>query len=396
MSSSILIKVFLMNIVKLIIKNSFRHRLRTILTIFGVAVAILSFGLLRTVVSAWYAGVEASSASRLVARNAISLIFPLPLSYEDKIRQIEGVKLVSFGTWFGGIYIDEKHFFANYAVEPESYLKLYPEIIIPKDQKKAFFQDRKAAVAGRILVEKYGWKVGDIITLKGTIFPGTWDFVIRGIYRGRDKTVDESAFIFHWDYLNETLKKTAPVRADQVGWYMIGVTNPNLAADVAVRIDKAFKNSLAETLTETEKAFQLGFISMTEAIVVAIKLVSFVVVFIIMVVVANTMAMTARERIGEYAIFKTLGFGGWHIAQLVFGESLFITMLGCALGIALTFPAADIFSSALSTYFPVFNVAKKTIYMDIVASIIVGTVSALFPTWRAIKIRVADGLRRIG
>jgi putative ABC transport system permease protein len=385
-----------MNIAKLIIKNSFRHRLRTILTIFGVAVAILSFGLLRTVVSAWYAGVEASSASRLVARNAISLIFPLPLSYEDKIRQIEGVKLVSFGTWFGGIYIDEKHFFANYAVEPESYLKLYPEIIIPKDQKKAFLQDRKAAVVGRILIEKYGWKIGDIITLKGTIYPGTWDFVIRGIYRGRDKTVDESAFIFHWDYLNETLKKTAPMRADQVGWYMIGVTNPNLAADVAVRIDKAFKNSLAETLTETEKAFQLGFISMTEAIVIAIKLVSFVVVFIIMVVVANTMAMTARERIGEYAIFKTLGFGGWYIAKLVFGESLFITMIGCALGIALTFPAADIFSSALSTYFPVFNVAKKTIYMDIVASIIVGMVAALFPTWRAIKIRVADGLRRIG
>lgn len=385
-----------MNIIKLIIKNSFRHRLRTILTIFGVAVAILSFGLLRTVVSAWYAGVEASSASRLVARNAISLIFPLPLSYEDKIRQVEGVKRVSFGNWFGGIYIDEKHFFANYAVEPESYLKLYPEIVIPEDQKKAFLQDRKAAVAGRILIEKYGWKIGDIITLKGTIYPGNWDFVIRGIYRGRDKTVDESAFIFHWDYLNETLKKTSPMRADQVGWYMIGVTNPNLAADVAVRIDKAFKNSLAETLTETEKAFQLGFISMTEAIVIAIKLVSFVVVFIIMVVVANTMAMTARERIGEYAIFKTLGFGGWHIAKLVFGESLFITMLGCALGIALTFPAADIFSSALSTYFPVFNVAKKTIYMDIIASIIVGMVAALFPTWRAIKIRVADGLRRIG
>ena len=385
-----------MNIVKLITKNSFRHRLRTILTVLGVAIAILAFGLLRTVISAWYAGVEASSASRLVARNAISLVFPLPLSYEDKIRQIQGVKLVSFGTWFGGIYIDEKHFFANYAVEPESYLKLYPEIVIPVDQKKAFLQDRKAALVGRILIEKYGWKIGDIITLKGTIYSGTWDFVIRGIYRGRDKTVDESAFVFHWDYLNETVKKTAPMRADQVGWYMIGVTNPNLAADVAARIDKAFKNSLAETLTETEKAFQLGFISMTEAIVVAIKIVSFVVIFIIMAVVANTMSMTARERIGEYAIFKTLGFGGWHIALLIFGESLCITMIGCALGIALTFPAADVFSSALSTYFPIFNVAKKTIYMDIIASIIVGLVAALFPTWRAIKIRIADGLRRVG
>ena len=385
-----------MNIIKLITKNAFRHKLRTFLTILGVSIAILAFGLLRTVISAWYAGVEASSASRLVTRNSISLIFPLPLSYKDKIRQIEGVKLVSFGNWFGGIYIDEKNFFANYAVEPKSYLELYPEIVIPQEQKKTFFQDRKAAVAGRILIEKYGWKIGDIITLKGTIFPGNWDFVLRGIYTGRDKTVDESAFVFHWDYLNETLKKTMPLRADQVGWYMIGVTSPNLAAEVAVNIDKAFKNSLAETLTETEKAFQLSFISMSEAIVIAIKIVSFVVIFIILAVVANTMAMTARERIGEYAIFKTLGYGGWHIAILVFGESLFITMIGCALGIALTFPAADIFSSTLKTYFPVFNVARKTIYMDIAASILVGMVAAIFPTWRAIKIRIADGLRRVG
>jgi putative ABC transport system permease protein len=385
-----------MHILKIITKNALRHKLRTFLTILGVAIAILAFGLLRTVISAWYAGVEASSASRLVTRNSISLIFPLPLSYKDKIRQIEGVKLVSFGNWFGGIYIDEKNFFANYAVEPRGYLTLYPEIVIPENQKKAFLQDRKGAVAGRILIEKYRWKIGDIITLKGTIFPGEWDFVLRGIYTGRDKTVDESAFIFQWEYLNETMKKTTPRRADQVGWYMIGITNPNLAADVAVRIDKTFKNSLAETLTETEKAFQLGFISMTEAIVIAIKLVSFVVVFIIMVVVANTMAMTARERIGEYAVFKTLGFGGWHIARLIFGESLLISLIGCILGIVLTFPAADMFSSSLRTYFPVFNVATKTIYMDIGASVLVGSVAAVFPTWRAIKIRIADGLRRIG
>jgi len=385
-----------MQILKIITKNALRHKLRTFLTILGVAIAILAFGLLRTVISAWYAGVEASSASRLVTRNSISLIFPLPLSYKDKIRQVDGVKLVSFGNWFGGIYIDEKNFFANYAVEPKGYLTLYPEIIVPEDQKKAFLQDRKGVVAGRILIERYGWKIGDIITLKGTIFPGEWDFVLRGIYTGRDKTVDESAFIFQWDYLNETLKKTTPLRADQVGWYMIGITNPNLAADVAVRIDKTFKNSLAETLTETEKAFQLSFISMTEAIVIAIKLVSFVVIFIIMVVVANTMAMTARERIGEYAVFKTLGFGGWHIARLIFGESLLISLIGCILGIVLTFPVADIFSSSLRTYFPVFNVATKTIYMDIGASVLVGSVAAVFPTWRAIKIRIADGLRRIG
>ncbi len=385
-----------MHILKLIFKNTFRHKLRTFLTVLGVTIAILAFGLLRTVISAWYAGVDASSASRLVTRNSISLIFPLPLSYQEKIRQIQGVKTVSYGNWFGGIYIDEKNFFANYAVEPKTYLELYPEIVIPPDQKAAFFRERKGAVAGIKLAAKYGWKIGDLITLKGTIFPGNWNFVLRGIYKGRDQTVDETAFVFHWNYLNETLKQTIPRRADQVGWYMIGVSNPNLAADVAVRIDKAFKNSLAETLTETEKSFQLSFISMTEAIVIAIQLVSFVIIFIIMAVVANTMAMTARERIGEYAVFKTLGFSGFHISGLIFGESIFVTTLGATLGIFLTFPVAKIFSQELSTYFPVFNVATETIYMDIAASLLVALVAGIFPSWRAINIRIADGLRRIG
>ena len=208
--------------------------------------------------------------------------------------------------------------------------------------------------------------------------------------------MDETAFFFQWDYLNETLKKTVPRRADQVGFYMIGVTNPNVAAEVAERIDGNFKNSLAETLTETEKAFQLGFISMTEAIVIAIKLVSFVIIFIIMAVVANTMAMTARERIGEYAVFKTLGFRGFHVAGLIFGESIVITMIGAACGILLTFPAAKIFAKELSTFSPIFHVEIKTVYMDMIAAFIVAFVAGIFPTWRAVNIRIADGSRRIG
>jgi putative ABC transport system permease protein len=385
-----------MQILKLIFKNAFRHKLRTFLTVLGVTIAILAFGLLRTVISAWYAGVEASSATRLVTRNAISLVFPLPLSYKEKIRQIEGVKGVSYGTWFGGIYIDEKNFFANYAMEPKTYLAMYPEIIIPPDQMAAFLRDRKGAVAGRKLIERFGWKIGDIITLKGTIFPGDWDFVLRGIYKGRDNTVDETAFFFQWDYLNEALKKAGRSWANQVGWYLIEIKDPHIAADVSLRIDRTFRNSLAETLTETEKAFQLSFISMTEAIVVAIQLVSFVIIFIIMAVVANTMAMTARERIAEYAVFKTLGFSGFHIAGFIFGESICITMLGTAFGIVLTFPAAGIFGKELSQFFPIFNVERTTIYMDLIAGFVVASVAALFPAWRSIHIRIADGLRRIG
>jgi putative ABC transport system permease protein len=385
-----------MLILKLLIRNAFRHKLRATLTILGVTIAILAFGLLRTVVSAWYAGVEASSASRLVTRNAISLIFPLPISYKDKIRQIDGVKTVSYGTWFGGVYKDEKNFFPNLAVEAQSFMQIYPEFIVSDDELKAFIKDRKGFVAGRKLVERFQWKHGDTVTLKGLIFPGDWDYVLRGVYRGRDKTIDETQFLFHWDYLNERVKDKMTSWANQVGFYMIDVTRPDLAAAVSMSIDGMFKNSLAETLTETEKAFQLSFISMTEVIVTAIQIVSFVIIFIIMAVVANAMAMTTRERIGEYAVLKTMGFGGWHILILILGESLVITLTGGMIGIILTYPAAAIFGQKLGNFFPIFNVAMKTIYLDIAAALLVGIIAAVIPTRRAIHIRIADGLRRIG
>jgi putative ABC transport system permease protein len=385
-----------MLILKILFRNAFRNKLRTGLTILGITIAILAFGLLRTVISTWYSGVEASSATRLVTRNSVSLIFPLPLSYRDRIRQVSNVKTVSYGTWFGGVYIEEKNFFPNFAVEPRSFFELYPEFILSPNEKEIFFNDRKGCVVGRKLAARFGWKMGDIITLKGAIFFGNWDFVIRGIYRGRDKDTDETQFMFHWDYLNEALKKRPHPWADQVGYYMIGVTRSDAAAEVAVAIDQMFKNSLAETLTETEKAFQQGFIAMSGAIVMAVQIVSFVVIVIIMAVGANTMAMTTRERIGEYAILKTLGFGGGHIAGLILGESLVVTMLGCLLGIVLTFPAAKVFSNELGAYFPNFNVARVTLLFDLLAAFAVALTAAIIPIHRAIRIRIADGLRRIG
>ncbi|MFZ3046136.1 MAG: ABC transporter permease, partial [Desulfatirhabdiaceae bacterium] len=283
-------------LLKLLFRNAFRHKLRTGLTVLGICVAILAFGLLRTVVSAWYAGVDASSASRLVTRNAISLIFSLPISYKDKIRSVEGVSRVSYGNWFGGIYVDEKNFFANFAIEAENYLALYPEFILKPDEKKNFMRDRKACVVGIKLATRFNWSINDPVTLRGTIFPGNWDFVIRAIYTGRDTGIDENQFFFHWDYLNETVKKNIPRRADQVGFYMIGLKKPETAADTSLAIDRLFKNSYAETLTETEKAFQLSFISMSNSILTVIELVSLVVIVIIMAVAANTMAMSSRER----------------------------------------------------------------------------------------------------
>src|SRR3990172_6329524 len=329
-----------MFILKIILRNAFRYKLRTALTIIGVAIAITAFGLLRSLVDLWYLGAERASATRLVTRNAISLIFPMPISYRDRIRQAPGVKEVSYGTWFGGIYIDEKHFFANYAVEPKTYLALYPEYILPPDQKAAFIRDRKACIAGQKLAALHGWKIGDTITLRGTIFPGQWEFVLRGIYRGADKSAEERVLMFQWDYLNEVLKKTAARRADQVGFYIIGAARPDLAVAVALNVDGMFKNSLAETMTETERAFNLGFIAMTDAILTAIQIVSYMVIVIIMIVAANTMAMTARERLAEYATLKTMGFGATFITLIVFGESLAISLTGGLIVVFLTFPGA--------------------------------------------------------
>lgn len=381
---------------KYIMRNLFRHKLRSVLTVVGVAVAVLAFGLLHTLVGLWYAGAEHASDTRLVTRNAISLVFPLPISYLERIRGVSGVTSVSYGNWFGGIYIDEKHFFANYAVEPRTYLELYPEFILDPKEKNDFVLDRKGCIVGSRLAKTYGWKVGDLITLKGTIFPGQWEFVLRGIFRGAEKATEERMLLFHWDYLNESLRQSVPRRADQAGFYIISVKNPEIAPDVALSVDALFKNSLAETLTETEKAFQMGFVSMTEAIMYAIQIVSYMVIAIIMVVAANTMAMTARERIGEYATLKTLGFKARHLAILIFGESLAISFWGGVLGVAATFPVAKAIEVQLAQYFPHFSVSPETIMLELVSAIGVGAVSGIFPTWRASGVRIADGLKRIG
>lgn len=381
---------------KMIMKNAFRRKVRTWLTILAMGIAILAFGLLRTLLTAWYSGVDASSASRLVTRNSVSLIFPLPIAYYDKIRHTSGVRSVSYGNWFGGIYISEKNFFASFAVEPKSYLGLYPEILVPEKQMADFLHDRRGFIAGKKLVKRFGWRIGDTVTLKGTIYPGDWDFVLRAVYKGKTKTVDETMFMFNWEYLNEGVKKVYPSMAEQVGFYVIGVTDPAHAPDVAREIDAMFKNSQAETLTESERAFVMGFISMTEAIVMVIRVVSLLVIVIILAVVANTMAMTTRERIGEYAVLKTLGFSGWRIGAIIMGEAYVITLAGCLLGIAMTYPTVKFFATELAAYFPIFFVEPKTIWLDFGASALVGLVSAIIPIRQAIRIRIADGLRRIG
>ena len=379
----------------LVLRNAFRHKLRTTLTVVGIIVAIAAFGLLRTIVDAWYAGANASSSARLVTRNSVSLVFPMPLSYAPKIRQVEGVTGVAWANWFGGIYVSERNFFAQFAINP-TYLDLYPEFVLSDAERRAFAADRVGAIAGRKLADKYGWKVGDQIPLRGTIYSGTWTFNLRGIYEGADKGTDQSTMFFHWALLNETVKRIYPRRGDQTGVLIVELRDPAEAAQVSAAIDAMFKNSLAETLTETEKAFQLSFVAMTEAILLAIQAVSFVVIVIIMAVMANTMAMTARERGAEYATLKVLGFGNGFVAMLIFAESLGIALIGGFVAVALTVPLAQGFAERMGSLFPIFFVSEHTMLMQVAAAIVVGVVAAAFPAWRTARVRIVDGLRAVG
>jgi len=385
-----------MQFLKLVLRNALRHKLRTGLTLAGLVVAILAFGLLQTVVDAWYAGAENAAPNRLVTRNAVSLTFPMPLHYRDKIRAVGGVRAVAAANWFGGIYQDPKNFFPQFAIDPAPYFAMYPEYRVKEEELRAFLRDRKGAVIGRKLAATHGLRVGDTIPLQGTIFPGTWPFTVRAIYDGADAKTDTAQMFFHWDYVNETVKAKWPRRADQVGVFVVQIDDPARSAEIARAIDAQFANSLAETLTETEKAFQLGFVAMTEAIVVAIRIVSFVVIFIILAVMANTMAMTARERLAEYATLKALGFRPGYIACLVFGESIAIAAIGAGIGIAATFPVSAAFAARVGTLFPVFAVSGETVALQAACAVVVGAAAALLPGRRAARVRIVDGLRAIG
>jgi putative ABC transport system permease protein len=387
-----------MKIFKLIFKNAMRHPLRTLLTFLGIAIVTFAFGFIRTAISAWYAGVEASAQNRMVTLNATSLMFPLPLSYRDKIAQFPGVQSVGTANWFGAYYKDPKDFFANFAVD-DKYLEMYSEFVTPPEQLAAYKQERNACIIGRKLATRFNWKLGDAVQLTGTIFYGQWDFVVRGIYDGANATTDETAFLFHWEYINERLRQESPELADNPGWFVIQIADGVDPIAVGEMIDNNFKNSPAETKTDTERAFNLSFISMAGTIMTAMEVISVVVVLIILLVLANTMAMTARERMSEYAVLKTLGFRPFHIIGLIGGESLLIALGGFVVGLgALVFIFKNfsvVITKLSNGFFGIFNLTNNTIALTFASALLVGVVAAAFPTWRAVRMRIADGLHRV-
>lgn len=385
-----------MYIFRLILKNTLRHKLRTFLTFLGIAIAVIAFGLLQTVVTAWHLGVEASHANRLVSRHAVSFIFPLPLAYNDRILHLRGVDDVCYANWFGGVYIDKKQFFARMAVS-DNFFDIYPEYIVPKDELKTYLRERNACIIGSELAKRYNLKIGDIMPLDGDIFPGKWEFVVRGIYTPGDKAADPSNMVFHWTYLDESMKRDSPQRAGYVGWYVIKIHDPAEGAGISKQIDELFSNSPAETKTETERAFQQGFLSTAGAILTAMNVISFVIIGIIMLVLGNTMIMAARERVREYAVLKTLGFSAFHLIGLIAGESLLISIIGSAVGISLAYPATMAFATMLPKgWFPIFNLEAITLILAASAAMFVGIAASIFPIQRSLNTTIVDGLRQIG
>lgn len=386
-----------MELFRLLLRNALRHKMRTVLTVLGVGVAVMAFALLQTVVTAWHAGVEASAANRLITRHAVSFVFPLPLSYRDRIAQIAGVNKVTYAVWFSGVYIDKNQFFARLAVDSDTFFDVYPEFVIDQEQFEAFKRERNACIIGVDIANRYHLKIGDIMPIEGDVYPGQWEFVVRGIYYPRDQTTDPSSMMFHYRYVDERVRQEFPDRAGQVGWYIVRIDDPANSAQISQDIDNLFANSRAETKTETERAFQQSFLSAASAVITAMNIMSFVIIGIILLVLGNTMVMSARERTHEFAVLKALGFSGGQLFLLLGGESMILSIAGSALGLALTLPAVAGFQSALPKgWFPVFYIKPETILIGCIAGFAVGLLASLIPLRRVLTTRIVEGLRYVG
>lgn len=388
-----------MRALKLVLRNAFRHRLRTLLTIAGMATAVMAFGLIRSVVTAWNAGVEASSANRMITRHKVSIIFPVPLTDRDAISRVSGVTGLSWANWFGGVYGDPndfKNFWPRFAVDPDTYFDLYPDYLVPPDQMAAFRRERNACILGRKVAAEHGFKLGDVISMQGDIYPGSWEWVVRGIYRGKDPSIDETQMFFQWPYLFEQVRQREPGRSVDPGWYVLRIAHSEDMPRVAAVVDSMFANSQAPTKTESERQFQQSFVSMSSAIITSLKLISLVIVGIILLVLANTIVMSVRERRREYAVLKTLGFSGGYIAMFIVGEALVVALAGGLLGLALTFPAVAGFARALPGFFPMMRVEPSTAVLSLSLAVIAGLGAAALPAVRAVRTPIVAGLRALG
>jgi putative ABC transport system permease protein len=370
--------------------NLARHKWRTVLTIASVALALFLFASLRTVLTTLDKTSQFGSARRLITTNSTGFTFPMPIAYASRLQAIEGVRSVTWMNWFGGQYGDGKRFFANFAVDAPTYLAMYPEMSIPPDQKAAFLADKAGAVIGSRLTEIFGWQVGQSVTLRGTIFPGDWTFNIRGIYTPTNDAISDDAMMFHWSYFDEQTG-----RSGQAGWYTIEIDDSDNAANIATAIDAMFKNSPAPTKTGSEQAFNASFATMFGNISLLLNAIGTAVVFAILLVTANAMMMSTRERGREYAVLKTIGFTDRRLFGLVLAEAGGITLIGAAIGLGGATVLYKYSNFNAGGFLPGFTVAPETIVLGTLIALLLTLSSGIAPAIRAARLSVVAALRNV-
>ena len=381
-----------MKFLPLIWKNVWRRKFRTTFTLLSIFVAFLLFGILMTIRTAFSFGVEMAGLDRLIIIHKVNLIMPLPVSYQARLQATPGVEMVSHQTWFGGVYQDPANFFANMAVEPETFLKIYPEFVLPPDQTKAWVADRQGAIVGSALATRFGWKIGDRVPLTATIWQPkqgqTWEFNIVGIYDGGD-AVDKTQFFFRYDYLDEN----RAMGEGDVGWYVVKINDPSKSLEMSRTFDQMFANSSSETKTTTEKGFVEGFAKQIGDIGAIMIAISSTVLFIFGLVAASTMAQSVRERTSEFAVLKTLGFSGGSILALVLAESLFIACVagGLGLGVAWLFVQAGDPTGGL---LPIFALPARDLAIGVALMLAMGVLAGVVPAFGAMQLKITDALRR--
>lgn len=380
-----------MKYLPLIWRNLLRRKVRTFFTVLSILVAFILFGLLMTIRVAFSLGVDLAGADRLVQLHKVGFLIFLPLSHKDRIAQVPGVKEVTYQTWFGGIYQDPSNFFAQMAVDPEPFLRMYPEFNVPPEQARAWVTDRTGALVGRALAERFGWKVGDRVPLQGTFFNTgrPWEFTIDAIYDGEQKGTDTTQFLFHYDFLREAGMGGQSL----VGWYVIRVADPQQAGQIAQRIDAQFANSAFETKTSTEKAFVQGFAKQIGDIGAIMVAISVAVLFTILLVAGNTMAQSIRERTSELAVLKTVGFSDGTILGLVLAESCAIAIVGGAIGLAIGWVITEQ-GDPTGGMLPAFYLPGRDLVIGAVLVLVLGLLAGILPAWQASRLRIVDALRR--
>jgi putative ABC transport system permease protein len=387
------------NIPLLAARNVTRNKLRTVLTTLGVAVTVLTFVLIRTVVAAWYVGVEAAAKDRLATRHKVSFIMQLPKHYAETIRGVPGVQAVTWAQWFGGKEPNhEGEFFASLAVDANATLDVYDELIVPEDQKKAWLENRQGILAGDVIAKKFGWKVGDRVNLQGTIYPGDWQFEVSGIYSAARKSIDRSTVFFHWDYLNESLPEK---RRDNVGWIISRIDDPAKSPAIQSAIDGIFDSHDVQTLTQSERDMNNSFLGMLSAVLSALDIVSVVILVIMGLILGNTIAMGVRERTTEYGVMRALGFAPRHIATFVLGEAFTLGLAGGALGLAIAYPFVNqgvgrAIEENMGGFFPYFRILPATAVAAMILALVLAMVAAVIPAWQASRLRTIDALRQVG